>query len=77
MTQIFLQKVFNGGGGPEGGSLCYVTELIVVFFWTGSLSVNPACVLVYLAENHVPAGEKGTTNCLHRLKQWQLGVLMF
>ena len=31
-------------------------------------SVIPACVFVYLAEGHGPAGEKGTTNCLHRLK---------
>ena len=31
-------------------------------------SVIPACVFVYLAESHGPAGEKGTTNCLHRLK---------
>ena len=50
---------------------CFKTENV------GVCSVSPACVFVYLAENHVAAGEKGTTNCLHRLKQWQLGVFMF
>ena len=34
-------------------------------------------MLVYLAENHKPAGEKGTTNCLHRLKHQELAALNF